>query len=140
MAITGEGWLCTSSTNATDFSLPTSNGATAPGNSTALRIGNTASSSPNRISSSVGGGAGVGGIFLLLISDPREAAVTDARQLSRVRRSEANHGERPALSFRPEIPLLGGPSTCRRAGAWVTPRVVRRKARFGQVARARRRC
>ena len=38
---------------------------------TPLRIGNTASSSPNRISSSVGGGAGVGGIFLLLISGPR---------------------------------------------------------------------
>src|SRR4051812_13621568 len=58
MAMTGLSRLCTSSTSATDFSRPTSNGATAPGNSTAFRIGNTASSSPNLMSSSDGGGGG----------------------------------------------------------------------------------
>ncbi len=38
-------WFSMSSTKATDFSRPTSNGATAPGNSTALRIGRSGISS-----------------------------------------------------------------------------------------------
>src|SRR5262252_7799564 len=63
MAMTGPGRLSTSSTRATDFSRPTSNGATAAGNSTALRMGKTGSSSPNWISSSERGGMGGGGGF-----------------------------------------------------------------------------
>src|SRR5579863_9186540 len=50
--MTGDGRLSTSSTSATDFSRPTSKGATAPGKRTALRIGNTGSSSPNWTGSS----------------------------------------------------------------------------------------
>src|SRR5450755_24185 len=62
MAMTGDVRLSTSSTSATDFSRPTSNGATAPGKRTALRIGRTGSSSPNwRASSSVDGREGGGG-------------------------------------------------------------------------------
>src|SRR5258706_15907017 len=70
MAMTGPGRLSTSSTRATDFSRPTSNGATAPGNSTAFRIGRTGRSSPNWMSSSERGGKGGGGFFLSDMGSP----------------------------------------------------------------------
>src|SRR5690349_14100633 len=68
--MTGPGRLSTSSTSATDFSRPTSNGATAPGNSTAFRIGRTGSSSPNWTSSSERGGIGGGWFFFSDMGSP----------------------------------------------------------------------
>src|SRR5690606_9587676 len=56
-AITGWERPSISSTRATDFSRPTSKGATAPGKRTALRIGRTASSSPKFKSCSETSGA-----------------------------------------------------------------------------------
>src|ERR1035441_7699330 len=62
--MTGLDRLSTSSTRATDFSRPTSKGATAPGEREALRMGSKGSSAPNWTTSSSGGRGGVGGAFL----------------------------------------------------------------------------
>src|SRR5258708_29037581 len=119
MAMTGVGESWTSSTSATDFSRPTSNGATAPGNSTAFRIGSTASSSGNLSSSSLGwtGVCGAGFFFsLMVLAWLRRRARATGHDLTH----EANHtfpgrqgldvweparAEEPRAKRLPEAPL-----------------------------------